>query len=112
LLERHGSGAATLEVESQVVQPAVVKLRDETGAVVLSAFLDPGGHVVIEGLPEGIYHTEFAIGELWSRTCNSFAAGMQARRMDVALTLPGDRHLVVSSDAQAAVIPEQTFNRN
>ena len=101
-----------VEVDSRAVQPVVVKLRDKTGAVVLSAFLEPGGHAVFDGLPEGVYHPEFAIGEVWSRTCNTFAAGMQARRMDAALTLPGDSHLVVSAEAQAAEIPEQTFNRD
>ena len=74
--------------------------------------MEPGGHAVFDGLPEGVYQTEFAIGELWSRTCNTFAAGMQARRMNTALTLPGDSHLVVSAEAQASVIPEQAFNRD
>ena len=99
LLERRGSGTSTLELANRAVQPAVVKLRDKSGAVVLSVFLGPGGHVVLNGLPEGTYHTEFAVGELWSRACNSFAAGMRALRMNAALILPGDAHLEVAPDA-------------
>jgi len=113
LLERRGNGSATLEMENRAVQPAVVKLRDETGAVVLSVFLAPGGQAVFDGLPAGIYHTEFAIGELWSRACNSFAAGMRARRMDASLKLPADSHLVVTPEEPAAAdIPELAFERN
>lgn len=66
VLERRGYGGGTLEMENRAVQPAVVKLRDLTGAVVLSMFLGPGGHATFDRLPEGTYHTEFAIGELWS----------------------------------------------
>jgi hypothetical protein len=114
-LERHGSGKGTLDVENRAMQPAVVKLRDANGAVALSVFLGPGGHAALEGLPEGTYHPEFAIGELWSRACNTFAAGMRARRMEMALTLPTDRHLVVApegTDTAAAEISDQAFERN
>jgi hypothetical protein len=112
LLERRGAGGGTLEMENRAVEPAVVKLRDPTGAVVLAVFLQPGSHASFEGLPEGTYRTDFAIGELWSRGCNSFAAGMRARRMDGTLRLPGDAHLVVTPEAPgAADIPEQAFER-
>jgi hypothetical protein len=113
-LERSGNGSGTLAMENRSSEPAVVKLRDDTGAVVLSVFLGPGGHATVEGIPEGAYQTEYAIGELWSRACNSFAAGMRARRMEAALRLPGDSHLVVTSDSggpAAADIPDQAFER-
>jgi hypothetical protein len=35
---------------------------------------------------------------LWSRACNTFAAGMRARRMDREITLPGADPIVVASD--------------
>ncbi len=114
LLERQGAGTGTLEVENRSVQPAVVKLRDAAGAVTLSVFLGPGSHAALDGLPDGIYHPEFAIGELWSRACNSFAAGMQARRMKAALRLPGDSHLVLAPEAgepAAADISNQAFEQ-
>jgi hypothetical protein len=114
LLERRGSGSATLQVENRAVQPAVVKLRDETGAVVLSVFLGPGSHAAFDRVPEGTYRTDFAVGELWSRACNSFAAGMRARRVKAALTLPGDAHVVVTPDAtepSAADISDQAFEK-
>jgi hypothetical protein len=112
LLERRGSGRGTLEIESRAVQPVVVKLRDGAGAVVLSVFLGPGGHATFDKIPEGIYKTDVGIGELWSRACNSFAAGMRARRLDASLTLSGDSRLVVAPEASAgADIPEQAFER-
>jgi hypothetical protein len=115
LLEQRDYGSARLEVENRALQPAVVKLRDATGAVAVSAFLGPGGHATFDGIPEGTYHTEFAIGELWSRACNSFAAGMRARRMSAALMLPADSHLVLAPDAgepDAADISDQAFELN
>lgn len=115
LLERHGSGTGKLELENRAMQPAVVKLRDDTGAVVISVFLGPQGHAVFNVIPDGTYHPEFAIGELWSRACNSFAAGMRAWRMQVALRSPADWRLVVEPDAgeqAAANLPDQAFERN
>jgi hypothetical protein len=115
LLERRGSGNGALALENRAVQPAVVKLRDAAGAVVVSIFLAPGSHADLQGLPAGVYRPEFAIGELWSRACNTFAAGMRARRMDQAVRLPGATRIVVASDGggpAASDIPEQAFEHN
>ena len=112
LLERRGKGDATLEIENRAIQPIVVKLRDGTGVVALAVYLDPGGRAVLDGMAEGVYRTEFAIGELWSRACNAFTAGMRARRMNAALTVPRDSHLAVEADAPAADITAQAFERN
>ncbi len=112
LLEQHGHGGATLELENRAVEPAVVKLRDDKGAVVWSVFLDPGSRAALDGLPAGTYHADYAIGELWSRACNSFAAGMQARRVAAVLQLPEASRLVVAPDAgkpAATEIPDQAF---
>jgi hypothetical protein len=114
LLERRGSGAATLALENQAVQPVVVKLRDQAGAVVVALFLGPGGRAELDGLPEGMFRPEFAIGELWSRACNAFAAGMRARRMDADLRLPSAEPLVVAPDAggaSASDISDQMFGK-
>ncbi len=105
----------TLQLENRAVQPAVVKLRDDAGGVALAVFLGPGGHAEFDGLPDGNFHVEFAIGELWSRACSSFAAGMRAMQMDAALNLPGSAHLVVAPDAgvpDARDISDQAFERN
>ena len=105
-----------MEIENRAVQPAVVKLRDTaTGAVALSVFLGPGGQAGFDRLPEGIYSTEFAIGELWSRACNIFAAGMRARRMSGLVTISGTSPAVVAPEANdpaTADIPDQAFERN
>ena len=52
------------------------------GAVIVAVFLGPGSRAELGELPEVLYRPEFAIGEMWSRACNLFAAGMRARRMD------------------------------
>jgi hypothetical protein len=114
MLDRRGFGSGTIDMENRAMQPAVVKLRDETGAVALSVFLAPGSHAVLDGLPEGTYFTEFAIGELWSRACNTFAAGMRAKRMDAVVKAPGNSHIVVTPDSAApdsVDIPDQAFER-
>jgi hypothetical protein len=115
LLERRGSGAATLSLENQAVQPVVVKLRDQDGSVVVALFLGPGGRAELDGLPEGLFRPEFAIGELWSRACNAFAAGMRARRMDADLRLPGAAPLVVAPDTggpSTSDISDQMFGKD
>jgi hypothetical protein len=112
LLERHGKGSATLEIENRAIQPVVVKLRDGKGVVALAVYLDPGGRAVLDGVADGVYRTEFAIGELWSRACNAFTAGMRARRMAAALTLPRETHLAVEAGEPAADISAQAFERN
>jgi hypothetical protein len=109
-LERHANGNNALEVENRTVQPAVVKLRDQAGAVAVAVFLNPGSHADIDRLPEGTFHPEFAIGELWSRACNAFAAGMRARRMNDPITLPGTALISVAPDSAAASdISDQAF---
>ncbi|WP_428483923.1 J domain-containing protein [Rhodopila sp.] len=114
LLERRDSGTGTIQLENRAIEPAVVKLRDTSGAVALSVFLAPGGHVVLAGVPNGTFRPDFAVGELWSRACNSFAAGMRARRMaDSLIITPQSRLVVPPDDELAAVdIPDQAFERN
>jgi hypothetical protein len=115
LLQTNGHGNRTLEIENRTVQPTVVKLRDDTGAVALSVFLMSGGRAAYGGLPDGTYHAEFAVGEIWSRACNTFAVGTRARRIDAALRLPGDTRLVVAPDAgipASSDISNQAFERD
>ncbi len=115
LLERHGSGSGDVSLDNHSVQPAVVKLRDQAGVVAVAVFLSPGSHAKITGLPSGSYRPEYAIGELWSRACNAFAAGMRARRMDQGVNLPGAAPIVVASDdsgAAASDITDQMFQQD
>ena len=114
LLEHRGSGSGTLSVENRAIQPAVVKFRDQAGAVIVAVFLGPGSRAELGGLPEGLYWPEFAIGEMWSRACNLFAAGMQARRMDEAIRLPGSPPIVVAPDGgepPASDVSDQAFEQ-
>ena len=113
VLERRGGGTGRLELDNRTTQPAVVKLRDPAGAVVLTTFLAPGAHAAVEGLPDGRFRPDFAIGELWSRACRSFAAGMRAQRLGgyfsldalTPLTIPPD----VPGETEPADISDQAF---
>ena len=110
VLERRGEGNATIHIDNRAIEPAVLKLRDTTGAIAAAVFLNPGSHADLGGLPPGTYRPEFAIGELWSRACNLFTAGMQARRMQDAITVPGSARIRIAPDAAGtADISDQDF---
>jgi len=114
LLAREGAGPAKLALDNHTTQPAVVKLRDETGAVALSVYLAPGGHADVDGLPNARFQTEFAIGEMWSRACGGFAAGMRAQRMVGFRSLDRLMPLVIPPEAPGGPpedITDQAFER-
>ena len=114
VLERRGAGNGRLAVESRVNQPVVLKLRNVSGAVVASVYLAPNGRAEIGGLPDGAVQPDYAIGELWSRACGGFAAGMRAQRLDGFVPLAALSPLIVPPGpgvAAPAEIAEQTFER-
>ena len=80
ILRRTGAGAGKTTIENRSGQPVVVKLRDSTGVAAATVFLAPGGDAMVDGLPGGTYRPDYAMGDLWSRACNMFAAGMRAQR--------------------------------
>ena len=88
ILTRRAAGSNALEVSNRAAQPLVLKLRDTLGDLAVAVFLGPGTQTTVIGLPRGQYLPEFAIGELWSRACNSFAAGMRAQQFTTPLPLP------------------------
>ena len=97
-------------------QPLVVKLRDRNGVAAATVYLAPGGETVVGGLPPGAYRPDFAIGELWSRACNSFAAGMRAERLPGFFELSTQGALAIPPDLPdqppAADIPDQDFEHD
>jgi hypothetical protein len=110
-------GNGRLQIDNRAVQPAVVNLRDRSGGVAVSVYLSPGGHAEVAALPDGPYRVDFAIGELWSRACQTFAAGMRARRLDEALTIADNAYLDLEIAADSASLPstdiaEQAFEQN
>jgi hypothetical protein len=114
VLDRAGDGGETLSIDNRAVEPAVIRLRDAAGRTVASVFLSPGSHADVSGLPAGDYRPEYAIGELWSRACNGFAAGMRAWRLREAMRLPGAEGLVVTDDkppSAAEDISDQVFEQ-
>jgi hypothetical protein len=114
VLERRGTGTARLEISNRTGQPAVVKLRDASGRPAASVFLAPGNNTSVDNLPDTDYRPEFAVGELWSRACNGFAAGMRAQRFAGYASSSGLSPLVIpppSSAPRVEEISEATFER-
>ena len=94
VLSRRGQGSARLAISNRSDQPAVVKLRDASGRSIASVFLEPSGATEV-GLPNGVYRPDFALGEIWSRACDSFTAGMRAQRFAGYGSVPGLSPLVI-----------------
>lgn len=111
VLAHEGDGPGWFVVANRDPEPAVVKLRDAGGRVVGSVYLAPGGRAVLRDLPAGPWTVDFAVGELWSRACNLFAAGEQAQRF--RFPLASGSILVLPPDlpprAMPVDVPDRTF---
>ena len=96
-------------------EPAVVKLRDAAGHSAASVFVAAGATTALTDLPDGVYRPDFAVGELWSRACGTFTAGMRAQRFAGFGSLSGLSPLVIPPELSAAAmpvdIPDQTFEQ-
>jgi hypothetical protein len=106
VLRQHGDGPAQLQISNRSALPAVVKLRDRTGRATATVFVAPGDSTTVHDLPDRIYQLEFAVGDLWSRACNSFAAGMRAQRLPGYAWLSGLSPLTIPPDLSDGVAPE------
>lgn len=116
ILARNGAGAGQATIENHSDQPTVVKLRDRNGVAAVTVYLEPGGDASVDGLPGGAYRPDYAIGELWSRACNTFAVGMRAQRFPGFVALSGLSTLTVPPDlpdqTPPADISDQDFGRD
>jgi hypothetical protein len=115
ILARSGSGPGRTTIENESGQPMVVKLRERNGATAAAVFLQPGGDTTVDGLPDGAYRPDYAIGEMWSRACNSFAAGMRAQRFAEYTDLASLGKLAIPPDfpdrPPPVDIPDQDFEQ-
>jgi hypothetical protein len=113
VLARRATGAARVTLTNRGAQAVVVKLRDASGHTIAAVFLAPGGAAVVGELPDTAYRPEYAVGELWSRACNGFAAGMRAQRFPFYASPEGLSPLVIPPDLSAAPaaedIPDAAF---
>jgi len=98
ILHRAGAGAGSMTVENRTGQSVVMKLRDRQGVPAVTVFLAPGGDATVDGLPGGEYRPDFAMGDLWSRACDIFAAGMRAQRFAGYADLSALRTVVIPPD--------------
>ena len=94
-----------LSISNRDAQPAVVKLRDPSGRTAATVYVAPGSTAAVAELPDTAYRPDFAIGELWSRACNTFAAGMRVERFAVDV-LPSDQSpLLIPPDLSVTPAP-------
>ncbi len=111
VLARDGSGSGRFAVANRGQEPAVVKLRSAAGRVVRSVYIAPGGRAVLGDVPGGPWIVDLAVGELWSRACDRFAAGEQAQRFRFPigsgsiLALPPE----LPKRAMPVAIPDRVF---
>ena len=106
VLGRSAIGPAQVALSNRGPQPAVVKLRDVSGRAIAAAFVAPGGSTVLGELPDIAYRPEFAVGELWSRACHSFAAGMRAQRFPFYGSPAGLSPLIIPPNLSELPQPE------
>jgi hypothetical protein len=113
VLSRAGKGAASLSIDNRSGQLAVVKLRSAAGVVLASVFVEPGGATTLDGLPEQPVEVDFATGEVWSRACRGFAAGMRAARLTGLVSIATAPRLAIPPDAAVATadLSDQAFER-
>lgn len=104
ILRQNGTGNGRLLVRNRSLQPAVLKLRRPDGRSAVSVFIGPNAEAEINGLAEGDYQPEYAIGEMWSRPCGLFVGGMRAQRMGATWPLAALTPLVIPPDPAASII--------
>lgn len=111
VLGQRGSGSARVVVHNRGEEPAVVKLRDTEQHTQAMIFLAPGVTATVLNLPGGPWRADFAVGELWSRACGIFAAGMDAGRLP-GLIAPGSSITVPPPGSSVANISDQAFRKD
>ena len=113
VLSHTAMGRATLSIANRTGQLAVVKIRSAAGAVIASVFLDPGGETTMDGLPDQPVQLDFATGEVWSRACHGFAAGMRAQRLPGLVSIGTDMQLAIPPDLEARPVDlsDQAFEQ-
>lgn len=95
------AGGRAVTVDNNAELPAVFALRSG-GAVAAVVYVQAHRSAMIDGVPPGRYRAEYAIGDLWSRACFRFAAGMRTQRLASEAPLAG-RYAI--PDPTAADVP-------
>lgn len=112
LLAQRGRGDARVVLVNRGAEPAVVKLRDSADEARALIYVAPAMRVTVIGLPGGPWHADVAIGEMWSRACGRFAAGMETKRL-IGPIAPGTTVTVPpETGVETTDISDQDFMRN
>ena len=88
-----------------LLAPVVVALRQGLGFV--AVFVTPHARARVTGLKAGEWQIDWATGDLWSRSCFRFMAGMRGRRTQDVEVPP----VITLPDDQGTDIPDQSFGR-
>ena len=78
--DRPPEGTASMQFRNDADTSIVVKVRDGGHATVAVMYVAPRDVATLEAVPPGDYRPEFASGDLWSRRCGLFMAGMRTVR--------------------------------
>ena len=112
LLAQRGRGDSQLVLINRGPEPVAVKLRGSANEAQALIYIAPGMRVTALRLPGGPWHADLAIGELWSRACGRFAAGMETVRLP-GIIAPGTTVTVPpEGGAERIAISDQDFMRN
>ena len=112
LLAQRGRGDSQLVLINRGPEPVAVKLRGSANEAQALIYIAPGMRVTALRLPGGPWHADLAIGELWSRACGRFAAGMETVRLP-GIIAPGATVTVPpEGGAERIAISDQDFMRN
>jgi hypothetical protein len=113
VMVRGPAGHTRLEIENLSGQPAVIKIRSPDGALLTSIFLGPSGEAVVDGLPDDPVRLDLATGEVWSRACHGFEAGMRAVRLPALVRIGALARLAIPPGAAVATVEltDQAFEQ-
>jgi hypothetical protein len=113
VLNHAGKGTARLSINNRSGQLAVVKLRSTANTLIASVFLGPGGEATMDGLPAEPVRLDYATGEVWSRACHGFVAGMRAQRLPDLIAMNGATRLAIPPDGTVVAVDlsDQAFER-
>jgi hypothetical protein len=115
VLSHEGHGATRVEIDNRGYVSLVARLRDAQDQPIATMFVAPSASATLSDLPGGAVTVQVAAGDLWSRRCGMFMAGMRTQAFPAEpLGTEAPARFVVPPPADAPPlrdIPEDAFSR-
>lgn len=87
ILEARHDGPHTLAITNDGTRDAVLKLRNDVGAVIMAVYLRAGENTEVRGITSGDYIVKVARGRDFSPNCNIFTESLSIRRAPGRISL-------------------------